>query len=180
MKISYLSPHRQVISPHRQLLPRQFGVWNYWLTCAAGNRSPVTIIGFYKHKVSSYPLKYETQYTLATEPQKRLALRTHLSSFLRGTFVRSSRRPLPKLALTKMRKSFPSWKVDRGLMDLTSFKRSPHMRRSRSISQGDLSSETNAKLFKINVLPMDRMWRNSTDGPRARDNKTRVRRNLGP
>src|SRR5262247_2865257 len=81
MKISYLSPHRQVISPHRQLLPRQFGVWNYWLTCAAGNRSPVIIIGFYKHKSPSYPLKYESQYTLAAEkPQRGLALRTHLSS----------------------------------------------------------------------------------------------------
>src|SRR5262247_3097700 len=87
MKISYLSPHRQVISPHRQLLPRQFGVWNYWLTCAAGNRSPVIIIGFYKHKSPSCPLKYETQYTLATEPQKRLALRNYLSSSEERLFV---------------------------------------------------------------------------------------------
>src|SRR5262244_151124 len=169
MKISYLSPHRQVISPHRQLLPRQFGVWNYWLTCAAGNRSPVIIIGFYKHKVSFLSAKIRNP----VHPCDRTAKRTgfeNSSIFLRKTFVPSSRRPLPKLALTKMRKSFPSWKFDRGLMGLTSFKRSPHMRRSRSISQGDLSSDTNAKLFKINVLPMDRRWRNSTDGPRARDN----------
>src|SRR5262245_20837574 len=126
MKISYLSPHRQVISPHRQLLPRQFGVWNYWLTCAAGNRSPVIIIGFYKHKSPSCPLKYENPVHPCERKETGFK---KLSIFLRGTFVRSSRRPLPKLVLTKMRKSFPSWKVDRGLMGLTSFKRSPHMRR---------------------------------------------------
>src|SRR5262245_54806942 len=89
MKISYLSPHRQVISPHRQLLPRQFGVWNYWLTCAAGNRSPVIIIGFYKHKVSFLSSKIRKPvHPCGRKPQKGLALRTHLSSSVeRCTFL---------------------------------------------------------------------------------------------
>src|SRR5215510_7038550 len=80
MEIFYLSPHRQVISPHRQLLPRQFGVWNYWLTCAAGNRSPVIIIGFYKHKVSFLSCKIRNPVHPCDRTAKGLALRTHLPS----------------------------------------------------------------------------------------------------
>src|SRR5882724_7290492 len=86
----YLSPHRQVFLPHRQLLPRQFRVRNHRLTCTGGNRSPFIIISLYEHKASflcykspasdGSPLKYKSRYTLAVQPQVRPALMTHLSS----------------------------------------------------------------------------------------------------
>src|SRR5262249_21658357 len=87
MKISYLSPHRQVISQHRQLLPRQFGVWNYWLTCAAGNRSPVIIIGFYKHKISFLSAKIRNPLHPSDRTAKRTGFENSSSSSEERLFV---------------------------------------------------------------------------------------------
>src|SRR5438105_1151441 len=42
----------KLFSPHREVFPRQFGVWNYRLTWAGENRSPFIIISLYKHKAS--------------------------------------------------------------------------------------------------------------------------------
>src|SRR5262249_38388070 len=79
VEISYLSSDRQVISPHRQFVPRQFREWNYRLTCAGGNRSPVIIIGLYKHKsplsmllkffILSVASEMQSQYTLMVNPK---------------------------------------------------------------------------------------------------------------
>src|SRR4029453_17232941 len=66
------------------------------------------------------PLKYKSQYTLAAQPQKRLALMTHLSFPEEHTSFLSKTTNL-MLALSEMMKLCPSWKVYQGWMGCDPF-----------------------------------------------------------